>query len=100
MPPHAYQIQARLLRARELLRNGRAIAEVAAMTGFADQSHFHRHFKRLLGTTPAQFTAERSRRQGGQSGEVALAKNVWPLDRPVCGGRCGSWGDDHRVTRP
>jgi AraC-like DNA-binding protein len=55
MPPHAYQIQVRLLRAKELLRKGRPIAHVASLTGFADQSHLTRHFKRLMGVTPADY---------------------------------------------
>lgn len=55
MPPHAYQIQLRILRAKKLLAERHSIAAVAAATGFADQSHFTRHFKRLLGITPGQF---------------------------------------------
>jgi AraC-like DNA-binding protein len=55
MPPHAYQIQVRLLRAKSLLRMGRPPAEVASLTGFADQSHLHRHFKKLMSLTPAQY---------------------------------------------
>jgi AraC family transcriptional regulator len=31
------------------------IGEVACQVGFADQSHFTRHFKRLLGRTPREF---------------------------------------------
>lgn len=34
---------------------GRTVAEAAAATGFADQSHLHRHFQRGLGVTPAQY---------------------------------------------
>jgi AraC-like DNA-binding protein len=30
-------------------------AEVAAFAGFAEQSRFIRHFKRLVGVTPGQF---------------------------------------------
>jgi len=55
LPPHAYLTQVRVNRARDLLINGRALAEVAQETGFVDQSHFHRHFKRLTGITPGQF---------------------------------------------
>ncbi len=28
------------------------VSEVAAEVGFADQSHLHRHFKRMFGITP------------------------------------------------
>jgi AraC-like DNA-binding protein len=58
MPPHAYQIQVRLLHAKKLLRRGRPLAHVASVTGFADQSHLSRHFKRLMGVTPAQYAGK------------------------------------------
>lgn len=56
MPPHAFQTQVRVSRAKALLRQGWSIAQVAAQTGFADQSHLTRHFKRLAGVTPGQYT--------------------------------------------
>jgi transcriptional regulator GlxA family with amidase domain len=31
------------------------VAEVAQATGFFDQSHLHRHFRRTLGMTPARY---------------------------------------------
>ena len=34
---------------------GVTIGEAATATGFADQSHLHRHFQRSLGLTPAQY---------------------------------------------
>jgi AraC-like DNA-binding protein len=55
MPPHAYQLQVRIARAKSALRTGSSIAGVALATGFADQSHFTRVFKRLVGDTPAQY---------------------------------------------
>lgn len=55
MPPHEYQLQIRILRAKDLLRAGRAICETAALVGFVDQSHLTRHFKRAVGVTPGQF---------------------------------------------
>lgn len=54
LAPHQYVIRQRVERASELLQMGRSsIAQVAHEVGFADQSHLHRHFKRLLGVTPA-----------------------------------------------
>ncbi|KOO13874.1 AraC family transcriptional regulator [Vibrio xuii] len=55
LPPHAYQIQTRLRVAKQLLRKGLTISDVAQECGFHDQSHFHRHFKRAMGVTPKQF---------------------------------------------
>jgi AraC-like DNA-binding protein len=53
--PHAYQIQQRVRLAKQFLREGKRIAEVALLTGFHDQSHMGLHFKRLVGVTPMQF---------------------------------------------
>ena len=58
LPPHQYVIARRVERARQLLREGEddiSLAQVAAEAGFSDQSQFSRHFKRLVGVTPAQF---------------------------------------------
>ena len=55
LTPHALQIAHRVRRARRLLEAGETIAATAAATGFADQSHLHRHFQRSLGLTPAEY---------------------------------------------
>jgi AraC-like DNA-binding protein len=55
MPPHQFQLSMRIDIARRLLAAGVAGSEVAQRTGFADQSHFVRSFKRLLHTTPARY---------------------------------------------
>ena len=55
LPPHALQIAHRIRAARRLLEAGETIAETAAATGFADQSHLHRHFQRSLGLTPGEY---------------------------------------------
>ncbi len=55
LPPHAYQIQLRIQQARKLLREGMSLPQVALELGFADQSHFARHFRRLVGVTPGQY---------------------------------------------
>jgi AraC-like DNA-binding protein len=57
MPPHAYLNQIRLERAREMLRAGEPPAQVAAATGFVDQSHLTRRFKGAFGVTPSQYRA-------------------------------------------
>lgn len=52
MTPHVYQTQFRVNRAKQMLRSGLAINEVALAVGFYDQSHFHRYFKKNMGVTP------------------------------------------------
>jgi AraC-like DNA-binding protein len=52
LPPHAYQIRLRIKGACALLQSGISAVEVAARVGFADQSHFTRHFKRICHMTP------------------------------------------------
>lgn len=51
----AYQMQLRIDRAKKLLSKGMAIATIASLTGFYDQSHFTSYFKRLVGVTPANY---------------------------------------------
>jgi len=52
-PPHQYLLQLRLARARRLLETTAAtLSDIAQRTGFADQAHFTRLFKRLFGRTP------------------------------------------------
>lgn len=55
LPPHAFQTQVRIARAKTLLRQGMSITEAALEVGFADQSHFTRHFRRLIGVTPGHY---------------------------------------------
>ena len=57
LPPHRFVLAQRIRAARRLLERGAAPAEVAAQTGFFDQSHLHRHFARTLGMTPAAYAA-------------------------------------------
>jgi AraC-like DNA-binding protein len=53
--PHQYLMSRRVDRARRLLLDGQPAVEVAAGTGFYDQSHLTRHFKRLVGVTPGRY---------------------------------------------
>ena len=57
LAPHQYVIARRVERAQELLRTNREVglAEVAFRSGFANQSHFCLHFKRITGVTPRKF---------------------------------------------
>lgn len=55
LPPHKYLVGRRVAAARRLLLDGLAPAEVAVATGFHDQAHLSRHFRRHVGTTPGRY---------------------------------------------
>jgi AraC-like DNA-binding protein/mannose-6-phosphate isomerase-like protein (cupin superfamily) len=55
MPPHGYWLMHRLNKARYQLRADHPIADVAFETGFADQSHLGRWFRRAFGITPGLY---------------------------------------------
>jgi AraC-like DNA-binding protein len=55
MTPHAFLVNQRIQFARERLRRGQLIADVALEAGFADQAHFQRAFKQHLAATPGQY---------------------------------------------
>jgi AraC-like DNA-binding protein len=50
--PHRFLLMRRLQRAKAMIAAGEALADVAAATGFADQSHLTRHFKKAYGIAP------------------------------------------------
>jgi AraC family transcriptional regulator len=55
MTPHRYVVHLRLQRATELIRDRRSgLAEIAACTGFADQSHLSRWVRRVHGVSLTQ----------------------------------------------
>jgi AraC-like DNA-binding protein len=58
MPPHAYLTQLRILSAKELLAAGAKPKDVAGQVGMYDQSQLNRHFRRLVGVTPGQYSAK------------------------------------------
>ncbi|WP_328872247.1 AraC family transcriptional regulator [Streptomyces sp. NBC_00287] len=53
--PHQYLTSRRVERARRLLLSGARPAEAALGTGFYDQAHLTRHFRRLVGVTPGRY---------------------------------------------
>jgi AraC-like DNA-binding protein len=57
LTPHAYLMQKRADLARRLIRRGVALADAAAASGFADQSHMTRTFVSKYGVTPGAYAA-------------------------------------------
>lgn len=65
--PHQYILQCRLNQAKSLLKySDLSIVEIATRTGFCDQSHLTRYFKRILGVTPKKLLQLRSVSGGSQ----------------------------------
>jgi AraC-like DNA-binding protein/quercetin dioxygenase-like cupin family protein len=59
LTPAEHRVEARLRHARGLILAGATVAEAAAATGFADQSHFTRVFRRLMGVPPGVWARQR-----------------------------------------
>jgi AraC-like DNA-binding protein len=55
--PYRYLIMRRLDRARSLIRHGAPLVDAALASGFADQSHMTRHFKKVYGMPPGRWAA-------------------------------------------
>lgn len=53
--PHKFQMQCRIRKAQELLREGYRVIDVAQMVGFCDQSHMDRVFRKQLGISPEEY---------------------------------------------
>ena len=66
MAPYQYVIAIRIGHAKRLLQAGVPVATTAFTCGFSDQSHLHRHFRRLVGVTPGAYAqaASSPRRSG------------------------------------
>ena len=62
LTPHRFQIQNRIRKAQRLLKGPATITEVALATGFCDQSHFIRHFEKIVGLTPTDYRLACGRR--------------------------------------
>jgi len=63
-PPYQHILSLRLARARRLLEEpGARLSDIAFRTGFADQAHFTRLFKREFGVTPGAVVRARARRR-------------------------------------
>jgi AraC-like DNA-binding protein len=59
LAPHAYLTHLRIQRAQELLEMGVRASELAPRIGLYDQSQVTRHFRRIVGVTPARYGSAR-----------------------------------------
>jgi hypothetical protein len=59
MAPHRYLTHLRIARAKDLLAGGVRASDVAPLVGICDQAQLTRHFRRLVGTTPARYARDR-----------------------------------------
>ena len=60
MPPHQFVLRQRVQKALRLIKAGKLpLAQVAVESGFHDQPHLTRAFRKVLGTTPARYVATR-----------------------------------------
>ena len=60
VPPHQFVLRQRIQKSLRLLKAGKLpLAQIAVESGFHDQPHFTRAFRRVLGTTPAKYFAGR-----------------------------------------
>ena len=75
LPPHAYLTQVRVAQAKKLLSLGMPIPQAALETGFVDQSHLTRHFKRQVGVTPGQYAL------GSKNVQDSSARSFYTLSR-------------------
>lgn len=55
--PGDYLLTYRINRAKQFIKEGRTLSDVANLCGFSDQSHFTHQFRRRTGITPGKFVS-------------------------------------------
>jgi AraC-like DNA-binding protein len=70
-------MQQRLHKSFEMLSKGQSVADVAAATGFADQAHLTRAFKRVTGITPGRLRKDHLAFQSQPA--TSRPRITWPL---------------------
>lgn len=57
LTPHKFHLQNRIRKAQDLLFTSKSITEASVNTGFYDQSHFDKSFKKIVGISPSEYLA-------------------------------------------
>lgn len=57
LTPHKFHLQNRIRKAQTLLLTNKSITEASVDTGFYDQSHFDKSFKKIVGISPTEYLA-------------------------------------------
>jgi AraC-like DNA-binding protein len=74
--PHEYIIRRRMERAQGLmLSTDKGLSEIAAECGLADQPHFTRLFRRVVGESPAAWRRARANPEAGSMGPLDLKRH-------------------------
>ncbi len=55
MTPHAFLLNLKINKAKEMLKKNHSIVDVALECGFFDQSHFHKNFLKIVACTPNEY---------------------------------------------
>lgn len=96
VPPYAYLSLVRVRRARELIASGYPLAVAIHETGFADQSHLSKQFKRVFGVPPGQYAKDIGRADRARP-SLARVRILPPL-REAPAGRAPAWALPRRAT--
>ena len=57
MTPHAYLLQIRIQKAKNMLKQNKTLCDIALSCGFSDQSHFTRVFNKIYGMSPKKLVS-------------------------------------------
>jgi len=71
LSPCAWRMQVRANEAAKLLRERKSAAEAAILSGFSDQPHMARTFKKVFGITPGQYCTMHMNKPRGDASRLA-----------------------------
>ncbi len=81
--PMGYLLRSRIERAKPMLRRSESkVSDIAANLGFADQSHFTRTFRRMVGMSPSEFARLGKFRRDETSVDDAKSRPQGPDHKP------------------